>query len=293
MGKKKAEVLGIVAGLCATAAAAIYFRGQNNDIMITELTCRCPKLPEAFEGYNIAHVSDLHGKMFGQNQKDLISLIKKQKPDMIAVTGDVVDRMHTNIGAVTAFVRQAVKIAPVYYVPGNHEADFWQYPRLLTLLREAGVAVLDNKKEVICRGDAAIEIVGVADPLFYTRRRNNVTQAYYMRKNIRQALDDDTVADGNVRILLSHRPEHIDVYKRYNIDLVLAGHAHGGQWRIPGVGGLFAPDQGIMPTFTSGMHTVGDTALVISRGLGNSAFPLRIANRVELVAVTLTNVQQA
>ena len=201
---------------------------------------------------------------------------------MIAITGDVIDRMHPNLDAVAA-------LAPVYYVPGNHEADYKQYPGLLRLLRGLGVKILDNKKEMLCRGGASIELIGVCDPLFSTRRRSFPIQAYYMEQNIKQALDGET---GDMRILLSHRPEHAEVYKKYNIDLALTGHAHGGQWRIPGVGGLFAPDQGVMPKLTSGMHRFGGTALVVSRGLGNSAFPIRIANRVEIVTVTLTNMRQ-
>ena len=290
MGKKKASLYALVAAASAITAAAFYCRWQNNDIMTTNLIYRNPKIPEAFEGYRIALVSDLHAKMFGKNQKDLVSLIKKQQPDMIALTGDLIDRMHTDLDVVMKFARQAVKIAPVFYVPGNHEADYKRYPELKKLLRGLEVTILENKKETLYRDGAAMELVGVRDPLFSTRRRNPVAQAYYMERNLKQVIDGETSA---VRILLSHRPELVDVYKKCGVDLALTGHAHGGQWRIPGVGGLFAPDQGVMPKLTSGMHEFGDTTLVISRGLGNSGFPIRIANRPELVIITLTNVQQA
>lgn len=288
MANKKAVAIAVV----AAAAAAAYCVWQNNDIMTTNLVYHSPKVPEAFDGYKIALLSDLHSKMFGRDQRRLIEAVRKAEPDMIALTGDFIDRVNPDINSTVQFVKQAVKLAPVYYVPGNHEAKIKQhYSVFKKKLADAGVILLENTKDVLYRDGASMEVAGVNDPAFTTRSHNTKIHAYHMNENIKLAQAGDKTS--SVRILLSHRPELVEIYKKKNINLALTGHAHGGQWRLPLLGGLFSPNQGILPKLASGMQTFGDTTLVVSRGLGNSGFPIRIGNRPEVVTVTLTNVQEA
>ncbi len=274
------------AGAALVGAAFVrYCVWQNQSVSVTNYRYQTDKLPAAFDGYKIAHLSDLH---CGHNKilhERLLKRLKKEAPDCIVVTGDLIDRREQDVPFALQCMTAASKLAPVYFVPGNHEARTKHYAGLRDQLLKAGVTVLENAKETLYRDGAALQLVGVKDPAFITYSFDNELNQYHMDGFLRGVIDTDTSA---LRILLSHRPELIRTYKRYQFDLVFAGHAHGGQWRIPGIGGLFAPHQGVFPRLTSGMHTFGDTTIVISRGLGNSGFPIRIANRPELIILTLT-----
>ena len=141
------------------------------------------------------------------------------------------------------------------------------------LLTDAGVTVLRNASVRIRNGVESIRLIGVDDPSFGGEANLDATL---------EALSSD-----DFTVLLAHRPEGIDEYAKWGIDLVLSGHAHGGQIRIPGIGGVYAPGQGFFPKYTSGEYAVGDTTMIVSRGLGNSVLPLRVNDRPEIVIVTL------
>lgn len=264
-------------------SAALFCYWQNNDVVITKYEVTDSKVPEAFEGFRILQVSDLHNKRFGKNQADLIHLVKKVRPDIILITGDLIDRSRTDIFTAMDFVRQAVVIAPVYYVTGNHEKSSREYPELEKQLLESDVVIMDNHSELLQKGVDSIALLGLEDP-------------YFLPEASRSEVICDTLKDisageeDRFKILLSHRPELIDLYAGENIDLVFSGHAHGGQFRLPFIGGVFAPDQGFFPKYTSGINVSNNTSMVISRGLGNSVIPIRIFNRPELVLVTLKRV---
>ena len=245
------------------------------EIAVTSINCINEKLPDVFDEFRILHISDIHNEMFGTGQSYLLQCTREAKPDMIAITGDMIDKRRTDIDAAMAYVSQAVHIAPVYFVAGNHEVLTGQYAELSEKLSDCGVTVLDDKCEFIDRDSCHMAIAGVYDPV----RRSEEEYERALNK-----ITSEGIAD--YRILLAHKPR-LSTYSRYNIDLVLSGHAHGGQWRMPLIGGLYAPDQGIFPKYTSGMHTENGTAMVVSRGLGNSVFPMRLFNGPELVAVTL------
>jgi predicted MPP superfamily phosphohydrolase len=257
------------------AALSAFFIWQDNDIVVSEIDCADSKVPRAFDGYRILHVSDLHGKRFGRAQRRLLRLAAACRPDIIAVTGDVIDGRRKKTAAALSFVSQATGIAPVYYVAGNHEWRYGRYDALREQLRAAGAAVLDNAGVTLKKENGRIRLLGVKDLAF--------GKVSVFKKNLRKLAGE---ASG-MTILLSHHPEKIALYAACGFDLVLSGHAHGGQVRLPGIGGLFAPGQGVFPKYTSGLHKVEGTSMVISRGLGNSLFPLRVFNRPELVLVTL------
>jgi predicted MPP superfamily phosphohydrolase len=227
-------------------------------------------------------VSDLHNEQFGDGQQGLISKIEAIGPDMIAVTGDLIDARHTNTAVAMEFIEAAVKIAPVYFVTGNHEAWSGEYEALKQQLIQAGVNVLDGKVEEVAYKGEQITLLGIEDPSF-SERSAYVGDQETVDESIKELVYDKA----GYSILLSHRPEVFSIYAANEVNLVLTGHAHGGQFRIPFVGGVVAPDQGLFPQYTSGVFIENDTQMVVSRGLGNSIIPFRINNRPELVVVKL------
>lgn len=266
------------------AILAAFFNWENNSITINEITFKNDSIPESFNGYKILQISDLHNKEFGNNQNKILGKIKEINPDIIVVTGDLIDANKTNVDVAMELINGAVKVAPVYYVSGNHEAWFGAYEELKCKLENSGVTVLDNEKVQIFKDNNSIDIIGVTDTSF----AQTSWMAYAVDSGEEKTLLDRLAEGDNFKILLSHRPELFDVYSNTNVNLIFTGHAHGGQFRLPFIGGLVAPDQGFFPKLTEGIHTKNNRSMVISRGLGNSIIPLRLFNRPELVVVTLS-----
>lgn len=279
-GKKKNIFIKIMVIIAVLVA---FFTYENNSITITEIAFKNDKIPEEFKGYKILQISDLHNKEFGSKQNKILSKIKKIKPDVIVVTGDLIDSDKTDIDVAMDLINKAIDIAPIFYVSGNHEAWSCSYDTLKPKLEEAGVVVLDNEKKEISKGKSSIEIIGLSDISF----TDSDELEYTGYGKIEGLLDNLAPKNNKFKILLSHRPELFDIYSNSNVDLVFAGHAHGGQFRLPFIGGLIAPDQGFSPKLTEGIHTMNNTSMIISRGLGNSIIPVRVFNRPELIVVTL------
>lgn len=266
----------VMAGLACLAG---FFYWQNNHLVTTSISYLHPKLPDSFQGYTILHISDLHNKPFGANQKRLVQATKRINPDLIVITGDLIDSKRTDIDIAMNYIEQAAAEAPTYYVTGNHEKWSGVYAKLEDRLRNAGVVIMDDRRVELTKGDDTIALLGLQDPAF--------TPAISDRELEQKLAAVRPSQPDELTVLLSHRPEKLQLYASTGIDLVLSGHAHGGQFRIPFVGGLIAPDQGLFPRYTSGLHVEGDTSMIVSRGLGNSIIPVRILNRPELVVVTL------
>lgn len=262
----------------------VFFLWQNNDILTTNIEYKNSKVPETFNGFSIVQVSDLHNKEFGKGQNRLIKKIKEASPDIIVITGDLIDRRRYNIHTSMVFIKAAIKIAPIYYVPGNHEAWSGKYDDIKKELMDAGVNVLDDEKLDLVKGPSKIQIIGVKDPSFLTSTYSQDTDYSDLEKTVK-----DLSKDSSFQILLSHRPEIFDFYAKENIDLSFTGHAHGGQFRIPFIGGLVVPDQGFFPKYTSGLYKKGGSSMVVNRGLGNSIVPIRIFNRPEIIKLVLNN----
>lgn len=276
--KRRVFVLIIAAAL--VPALLIWLLWANSSPAATQVAVASGALPEAFEGFKIAHVSDLHNAVFGRKNEKLLSLIRAAKPDIIAITGDLIDSRHTDIDSALAFVEAAAEIAPVYYVTGNHESRL-DFDEIEPRLTAAGARVLRNEAEDIGRGGERIRLAGIDDPSFI---RTGGTAEERAAAELEQLGD----GGGTFTVLLAHRPELVEVYAEYGAGLVLSGHAHGGQVRLPLLGGLYAPGQGLLPEYDSGLYSLGETQMVVSRGLGNSVAPLRVNNRPELVIVTLS-----
>ena len=257
---------------------------QNNDIVITNIDVNNGNIPSNFDKFKILQVSDLHNKKFGKNQNKLVKLTKKINPDIIVVTGDAIDSRKTNMDIAINYLSQIAKSYPTYYVSGNHERRIKGYNRFEELLIQNNVKVLNNKYKNIKIGNKEISLIGMKD-ISFIKSKDKRKEYLNTLKDIKKEVNN------NFTILLSHRPELLSAYFDRNIDLVLTGHAHGGQFRIEGLGGLIAPNQGILPKYTEGIHTSKDknTTMIISRGLGNSVIPLRINNNPELVIVNINN----
>lgn len=260
----------------------IFIVFQNNSIQNTSIKYENKMIPKVFNGYKILHISDLHNKSFGKNQKILLEKIEAESPDIIVITGDLIDRRKYDLKPAEILVESAIKIAPVYYVSGNHEAWSGKYKSIKEMLTRLGVDVLDNRKIDISINNEKITLLGVSDPNFLTSTYFDDTNILNMEENL-----DDLSNTSNFQILLSHRPELFKLYNEKNIDLIFSGHAHGGQFRLPFIGGVIAPNQGFFPKYTSGVYKMNQSTLIVSRGLGNSIIPIRLFNRPELVVVTL------
>lgn len=255
--------------LLASAALVTGLAWGNSAIQVTRYFVQSSKLPPAFSGFTIAQVSDLHNQRFGRGQNHLLSKLSDAAPDLIAVTGDLLDSRHPDLPAAMEFIHGAVAIAPVYFVSGNHEAWGGQYELLQDKLVAAGVTILDDRTVCIERDGESILLAGVADPAFGDEDL--------------AVLPDEEI----YTILLAHRPEHFPLYAEAGFDLILSGHAHGGQVRLPWLGGVVAPDQGFFPAYSEGLYGIEKSRMLVSRGLGNSIIPLRINNRPELPVLLL------
>ena len=245
-------------------ALIILFVWFNNSCL---KTTRYKIKIEGAPSLKIVHLSDLHAKKFGRRNARLVSKTAKEKPDFIAFTGDIIHIYNDkNIASALECASSLGSVAPVLYVSGNHEMRGIRYRFLRKNLMEAGVTVLD---------DSSVEMGGLCVVGLNCASLKN-DKIFKITPN------------NSPKILLAHQPHYLERYKDAGYDLVLCGHAHGGQWRIPFLNlGLYAPGQGKFPKYTSGVHTAGNTKMIISRGLGNSEFPLRLFNRPEIVVIQI------
>ncbi|MCM3715526.1 metallophosphoesterase [Halalkalibacter oceani] len=248
---------------------------QNNSLVTTEVTLHSERLPLNFSAYRIVQLSDLHNKRFGSEQQALVQKVADARPDLIVFTGDLVDSAKGDEEASLLLMEKLVELAPVYYVTGNHEWSSGRFSSLEQQLTAAGVHILRNTASELAIGEDTIQLVGIDDPAQGEQTENMLEQAFHK------------VDEERFTILLAHRPEELALYADYPVDLIFSGHAHGGQFRLPFIGGLVAPNQGWFPPYTAGSHTLGRATMIVNRGLGNSIIPQRIFNRPEIVVVTL------
>ena len=278
--KKKFIFLAVVA--IVLVALVIWIAWGNTALELNTYTVSSAKLPQSFDGYRIAHVSDLHNAEMGKDNETLLTMLRDADLDMIAITGDLIDSRSTNVEIALNFIREAVKIAPCYYVTGNHEARVNEYGELKAGMEAAGVTVLEDARTEISLENETITLIGVNDPSYQTDYLFGDAQTVVDTKLTELHSDSDEYT-----ILLSHRPELFDTYADHGIDLVLSGHAHGGQFRLPFIGGLVAPNQGLFPEYDAGIYTEDNTNMLVSRGVGNSILPFRINNRPEVILIEL------
>ncbi|OIN66696.1 metallophosphoesterase [Exiguobacterium sp. KRL4] len=267
-------------GILALSSWFLY--RENNQIETTSVTVQSERLPAAFNDYTILQIADLHGKSFGRKQKYLLKKVHKLQPDIILMTGDLIDSRRDGEAEALLLMEKLTADYPVYFVTGNHEVR--RNLTILPKLEQLGVTVLRNTSVPLEKGNQFIELLGIDDPTT-TRWSEGLQEPDGIRQSLDQA--QSTVDTDAFQLLMAHRPEYLPLYAERKMDLVLSGHAHGGQIRLPFTDGMYAPGQGFFPELTAGEHMMEQTKLIISRGLGNSLFPFRIFNRPELIVVTL------
>jgi predicted MPP superfamily phosphohydrolase len=267
---KKTIILSVIAVLLILLIVWIIW--SNVSIKVTHYTITSPKLPNNFDGFRIVQISDLHNTSFGKDNKRLLDTIRKASPDIIVITGDLIDFYHPNIEVSIAFIEDALNIAPCFYVNGNHEFRLTnEYPSFRNQLQQLGVTVLEDNSILYEIGGESICIAGLSDYAFVSTEFINAT-----------------FQEQTYNILLSHRPDHYEAYKQSIADLVLCGHTHGGQIRLPLIGAVKAPGQSLFPEYDVGMFQLNDTTMIISQGLGNSSIPIRFNCQPEVVVIELT-----
>lgn len=245
-----------------------FLRRENNRLV----TSRYYVPADVKDDLTIVQLSDIHSKRFGPNNEKLIAQIKPLDPDMIVITGDMVHKWADSVPAFVDSLSGLQKIAPVYAIPGNHEMRMDEWPVLRDMLRKAGIRVIENDVAIFSKNGQRVSILGLnesTDP--------DIDQLFARLNEI-----------GGFRIVLSHFPLRFEEYQNQPFDLQLSGHAHGGQWRLPLIGGLYSPDQGLFPHYDAGLFEADGRVMVVSRGLGNSEFPLRLFNYPEVVCVNVT-----
>lgn len=271
----------IIACACVAAiAAGGYLYWGNNSLTVSRYTVVNEKIPGSFDGFKIVQLSDVHNKDFGGR---LSEKVKSLSPDIIAVTGDLIDSRRTDISVAEKLIEELKSIAPIYYITGNHESRIENYPELREMLEKHGVEVLDGKTVEIERSGEKITVTGIDDTTTFGSAVLGENQILFTQKLGELAQN----RGGGFGILLSHRPELIDIYAEQGFDLAFTGHAHGGQIRLPFVGGVLTPNQGFFPEYDAGEFRKDSLTMIVSRGLGNSLFPFRIGNRPEIIVCDL------
>lgn len=279
--KRRHPLRWVIALLALAAVGWIWFQWQCWGVSATHTDVALSGLPARFDGFKIVHLSDLHGHEYGEGNENLLAMVAKEKPDLIVITGDLIDQ-EGQLEMIPALAKGLAAIAPSYYVTGNHEWSLGTgtVKELKGLLAQCGVTPLSNQYEILERNGAQIVLAGVDDPNGYADQ--TTPEGLYAR------IQED--GPGLFTLLLAHRNDRFGQYAAAGYDFVLSGHGHGGIVRLPFLGGLVGTNRQLFPDWTSGLYTLGDSTLFVSRGLGNNTVPFngfRIFNRPELAVVTI------
>lgn len=270
-GGKKTFIL-----LVAVLIVVLLFLDSNSRIDIEDIDVYFDNLPSSFDGFNILHVSDVHAAVYGDDNDALAAKINAQEPDIIVVTGDLIDGVG-QIEIIHSLMSQIARIAPVYYVTGNHEWASGDIDAPFDALNECGVHILRNTYELIERDGESIILAGSDDPNSFWDMKKPET----LIREIKETEGD------RFMVFLYHRNDMLEMFSENSVDLVFCGHAHGGIARLPFTDGLLGPNREFLPDYTNGLYTMGKTSMIVSRGLSNnSGFP-RFLNNPHIPVVTL------
>lgn len=275
--------------LGAIITSAILFC-ENNNIVVSRVKIN----KKVKNSIKIVQLSDLHSKEFGKDNKKLLNKVLNENPDLILLTGDLIDCTSIRYKEIINFISKMSEKIPTYYIPGNHETRAEKYKEIIKKLRKNNVNVLLNEIRTININGNKVNILGLVEEQGSSEAYIKRAKGEFEYKDYAIIFNEFCKLPG-IKIVLSHYPENFKAigdksYYKYKFDLMFSGHAHGGQFRIPLIGGLYAPAQGIFPKYTAGIHKGIKNNLIISRGLGNSGFPLRLFNKPEIVVVTIENI---
>lgn len=273
-GKKKRKGRFAVPILLVLLLSFLIYDGNTN-IEVTEYDLYYEGLPDSFSGFRVVQLSDIHAAKFGKDNVRLIQAVRDAGPDIIAVTGDLIDSNDQG-GIVKHLLTELMKIAPVYYVTGNHEWSSGGLSELKQILSDCGVVYLSNDYVKLSKGEDSIIVAGIDDP-----------NGPYDQKSPEELIAEIRMAEGDQYILLLAHRNNVEEYALLDVDTLLCGHAHGGLVRLPFAGGLIGHNRKLFPKYTEGVYTQEGTDVVVSRGLGNFSFVLRIFNNPHIPVVIL------
>lgn len=282
---RRRPLLWLIVVAAVVAGGWFWFRWQCYGIQTTVTQVELSGLPQEFDGFRIVHLSDFHGHEFGEGSEDLLTMVSEQNPDLIVITGDLIDQ-ESQLTMVSALAKGLVGIAPTYYVTGNHEWSLGTgtVRTLKDILTACGIIVLSNEYILLERDGGSVVLAGVDDPNGYADQKTPEELYREIEKN----------DPGRFSILLAHRNDAIERYAAAGYDFVMSGHGHGGIIRLPFTDGLLSPARTLFPSWTAGVYTVEDTTLFVSRGLGNNTVPVkgfRLFNRPDLAVLELKSVK--
>ena len=239
------------------------------------------------EPVKFALVTDLHSGYYGKDEAELINMIDRETPDAILMSGDIFDD-RLSMDNARIFCEQIAGKYPCFYVTGNHEIWSPNEHKINEYLRSIGITVLEGTAETLAIKGSVISFCGVDDPTYMTDAEWAVQLT-----STATAADSANASTGTTapyKVLLSHRPERTKTYEAYDVDLIVCGHAHGGQWKIPFTQmGVHAPNQGQFPRYVDGLYELGNgSKMVVSRGLARERMPYpRFFNHPEIVIITV------
>ncbi len=280
--KKRGIAIAFLAVLTAAAVSGISVCESNTTLDIDEFTVSSGDIPEEFDSYSIVHLSDIHNADYKRLSPDFFESVKSCAPDVIFITGDIVSSYPPSCENSVEIISRLAEISDVYFVSGNHEArEEEQYDKMRAAFDKYGVKELFNESVFIEKDGGKINLIGIADPELFGDMDK--------RRALIERTMTGLVKDSMYNIMLFHRPEYFDEICASGAQLAFTGHAHGGQFILPFVGGFVAPGQGFFPEYTEGIYSSDGTRMIVSRGIGQSVFPFRINNPPEIVHIVLKN----
>ena len=284
----------ILFGATVILGGAAFYKYETESLEITKYEIENEKIPKEFNNFKIVQISDLHNKSFGKDNKRLLETIDSQNPDIVVITGDLVEGDNKNFDVALNLIDELLKKYKVYHIIGNHEQKSLikkhkeLYKTYFDKLYKKNIVNLDNEKIRIKKDGKYINIYGLIVPLeYYPYFFKN-----YENKNMKLEQDFINNKLGEINrdeynILLAHTPFFFEDYEKYGVDLVLAGHVHGGIIRLPKVGGLLSPNREFFPKYDFGKYIKNNTTMLLSKGLGGSKVLIRFACKPEIVSITL------
>ena len=257
--------------------SAVFLLWQNVSIQREEKELFFRDLPAAFQDLRLVHISDLHGRVFGQEHSRLLKAVRDSEPDLICITGDLFGT-EEELQGIHDLLQGLCELAPTYYVTGNHEWQLRTVRQHLSQMEQLGVEVLRNEYKVLQRQGGALVIAGVDDSCGPYERKSPAQLVEEIRRDVGQE---------SFVLMLSHRNDELELWQELGVDLVLSGHCQGGVVRLPFVGGVFGSGRELFPEYDAGLYEKGNTQLFVSRGLGYSRVKFRLFNRPHLPVLIL------
>jgi len=278
------QMIGSIIGLSGLALLSIQLYIDNMLITVSKYEIKSNKIPKKFDKFKIVHLSDFHS--YGNDNIKIVEKINDERPNIIVMTGDMVSKYDVNFEKFLNLAEVLSKKYEIYYIVGNHEIRLRKDDLNLIMkeLHKFGIKVLNDEKVTLIRGNESINIYGIDIPLSYYKIINKPL-------NIGEIINVliNKCNENEYNILLAHNPLLFPEYAKYNVDLTLSGHIHGGMIRLPFIGAILSPERKFFPKYSSGVYEINNKKLLVSRGLGHSRPGIRLFNKREIVSITLNS----